>query len=128
MAAVATVEGGKRRGLSIDGAEESPEERVVRLIRENPAVIFGRRDCCMSHVMKRLLAAVGVYPAAIELEEADEVAAAAAAGGAGLPALFIGGGAVGGLEGLMGIHLGGRLVPMLQEAGALLPDVCPRFL
>ncbi|THU66164.1 hypothetical protein C4D60_Mb05t11280 [Musa balbisiana] len=122
MAAVAAMAGGKRRGaagLSIDGVEEAPEERVGRLIRENPAVIFSRRGCCMSHVMKRLLAAVGAHPAAIELEEADEEAAAAAAGGAGLPTLFVGGAAVGGLEGLMSLHLRGRLVPMLLEAGAV---------
>ncbi|WOK93867.1 hypothetical protein Cni_G02568 [Canna indica] len=121
MAAVATVAGGRRRGLSIDGAEETPEERVGRLITESPAVIFSRRGCCMSHVIKRLLAAVAAHPVAIELEEADELAAAAAAGGAGLPALFIGGAAVGGLEGLMGLHLRGCLVPMLREAGALCP-------
>lgn len=113
----------KRKGataLSIDGADESPEELVGRLIRENPAVIFSRRGCCMSHVMKRLLAAVGAHPAAIELGEvADEEAAAVAAGGAGLPALFVGGFAVGGLDVLMGLHLRDRLVPMLREAGAL---------
>ncbi|RWW32619.1 hypothetical protein BHE74_00008486 [Ensete ventricosum] len=105
--------------LSIDGAEEAPEERVGRLIQENPAVIFSRRGCCMSHVMKRLLAAVGAHPAAIELEEADEEKAAAAAGGSGLPTLFVGGVAVGGLEGLVGLHLRDHLVPMLREAGAL---------
>nr|XP_009380452.1 PREDICTED: monothiol glutaredoxin-S2-like [Musa acuminata subsp. malaccensis] len=123
MAAVAAaVARGKKRGtavLSIDGADEAPEVRVARLIRENPAVIFNRRECCMSHVMKRLLAVVGAHPAAIELQEADEEAAAAAAGDGGLPALFVGGVAVGGLEGLMGLHLRGGLVPMLREAGAL---------
>ncbi|URE21253.1 GLutaRedoXin [Musa troglodytarum] len=63
----------------------------------------------MSHVMKRLLAAVGAHPAAIELEE----------GGGGLPILFVGGVAVGGLEGLVGLHLRDHLVPILREAGAL---------
>ncbi|XP_074588654.1 glutaredoxin-C7-like [Curcuma longa] len=113
----------KRRGataLSIDGAEESAEARVGRLIRENPVVIFSRQGCCMSHVMKRLLAAVGTHPTSIELEEAEEEAAAAvAAGSSGLPALFVSGVAVGGLEGLMGLHLRDLLVPMLWEAGAL---------
>ncbi|RRT70101.1 hypothetical protein BHE74_00005485 [Ensete ventricosum] len=63
----------------------------------------------MSDVMKRLLAVVGAHPAAIELQ----------AGDGGLPALFVGGVAVGGLEGLMGLHLRGGLVPMLRDAGAL---------
>ncbi|KAG1330177.1 Monothiol glutaredoxin-S2 [Cocos nucifera] len=119
-ATAAAGAGGKRRGtaLSIDGAEP-PEERIERLILENPVLIFSRRGCCMCHVMKSLLATVGVHPTVIELEEAEETAAAASAAGVGLPALFIGGAPVGGLECLMGLHLSGRLVPRLQEVGAL---------
>lgn len=106
-------------GLTIDGGE-APETRMERLIRENPVVIFTRRGCCMCHVMKRLLATVGAHPTVIEVEGAEEEAAAAlllAAGG--IPALFVGGAPVGGIEGLMGLHLSGRLVPRLREVGAL---------
>ncbi|XP_010925460.1 glutaredoxin-C7 [Elaeis guineensis] len=119
-AAAAAGVGGKRRGaaLSIDGAEP-PEERIERLIMENPVLIFSRRGCCMCHVMKSLLATVGVHPTVIELEEAEETAAAASAAAVGLPALFIGGAPVGGLEGLMGLHLSGRLIPRLRDVGAL---------
>ncbi|KAG0462804.1 hypothetical protein HPP92_021280 [Vanilla planifolia] len=107
--------------LTIDGGE-TPEMRMWRTIGENPVVVFSRRSCCMCHVMKRLLASVGVHATVIELDEAE--AAAAVAGGilapstAGLPAIFIGGVAIGGLEGLMTLHLSGRLVPRLQEVGA----------
>ncbi|KAG8052827.1 hypothetical protein GUJ93_ZPchr0001g30689 [Zizania palustris] len=113
---------GIRRGLTIDpaGEDEAPAERVGRLVRESPVVVFARRGCYMAHVMKRLLAAVGAHATVIELEgAADEVAAAAAAPGAALPTLFVGGAPVGGLEGLMGLHLSGRLVPRLREVGAL---------
>jgi glutaredoxin 3 len=75
----------------------------------------------MAHVMKSLLAAVGAHATVIELEGAAEELAAAEAGGqnAAVPALFVGGVPVGGLEGLMGLHLSGRLVPRLREVGAL---------
>ncbi|CAO2181244.1 unnamed protein product [Urochloa humidicola] len=107
---------GIRRGLTIDpaGEEEAPAARVDRLVRESPVVIFARRGCYMAHVMKRLLATV------IELGAADELAVAAAEAGRGaVPALFVGGAPVGGLEGLMDLHLSGRLVPRLREVGAL---------
>jgi glutaredoxin 3 len=108
---------GIRRGLTIDpaGEAEAPAERVGRLVLESPVVIFARRGCYMAHVMKRLLAAVGAHATVIELDAgAEELAAAAEASGHGaVPALF-----VGGLEGLMGLHLSGRLVPRLREAGA----------
>ncbi|KAJ1282173.1 hypothetical protein BS78_03G030600 [Paspalum vaginatum] len=116
------------RGLTIDpaGEEEAPAARVGRLVRESPVVIFARRGCYMAHVMKRLLAAVGAHATVIELDAAagagaaEELAAAAEAGGHGaVPALFVGGAPVGGLEGLMALHLSGRLVPRLREAGAL---------
>ncbi|KAH7681971.1 glutaredoxin 3 protein [Dioscorea alata] len=105
---------GAKRGLTIDGGE-APEKRIERLIRENPVVIFSRRACCMCHVMRRLLATVGVHPTVIELEDAE----AAAIVPPGSPAVFIGGDPVGGLEGLMALHLSGRLVPRLLEVGAL---------
>ena len=114
---------GIRRGLTIDpaGEEEAPAARVGRLVRESPVVIFARRGCYMAHVMKRLLAAVGAHATVIELDAgaADELAAAAEAGRGAVPALFVGGAPVGGLEGLMDLHLSGRLVPRLREVGAL---------
>jgi glutaredoxin-like protein len=112
----------RRLGLTIDpaGDVEAPAERVGRLVRESPVVIFARRGCCMCHVMRRLLAAVGAHATVIEVEEAaEEEAAASAAAAAAVPALFVGGAPVGGLDGLMGLHLSGLLVPRLREVGAL---------
>ncbi|GMH06950.1 hypothetical protein Nepgr_008790 [Nepenthes gracilis] len=113
--------------LAID-VEESTEMRIQRLISENPVVIFSRSSCCMCHVMKKLLSALGVHPTVIELEE-EEISALPRAplqdgNSAGVsitaaPAVFVGGTLVGGLESLVALHVGGHLVPKLVEVGAL---------
>ncbi|KAL9227236.1 hypothetical protein vseg_002954 [Gypsophila vaccaria] len=100
--------------LAIDVAE-STEERIQRLVTENPAVIFSRASCCMCHVMRNLLHTIGVHPTVIELDDA-EIATIPEA-----PALFVGGTRVGGLESLVGLHLSNQLVPLLLDAGALSP-------
>ncbi|XP_058068868.1 glutaredoxin-C6-like [Magnolia sinica] len=109
--------------LSIDVAE-TPEKRIQRLISENPAIIFSRPSCCMCHVMRQLLASLGVHPTVIELDdgEMDDARQALRAHGSvsgdGAPAIFIGGAYVGGLDSLMKLHLSGGLVPKLKEVGA----------
>ncbi|CAN1217524.1 GRXC6 [Linum perenne] len=50
--------------LSID-AVESAEDRIQRLISENPVIIFSRSSCSMCHVMKKLLATIGVNPTSL---------------------------------------------------------------
>ncbi|KAF5753925.1 putative glutaredoxin, Thioredoxin-like superfamily [Helianthus annuus] len=107
--------------LAID-VSESTEMRIQRLITENPVIIFSRSGCCMCHVMKRLLSSLGVHPTVIELEEGeiDALSASQQDGGETVaPAVFIGGARVGGLEGLVGLHLSGHLVPKLVEVGVL---------
>ncbi|KAL3650744.1 Glutaredoxin-C6 [Castilleja foliolosa] len=119
--------------LSID-VSESTEMRIQRLISENPVIIFSRSSCCMCHVMKRLLATVGVHPTVIELEEeeiaalispkdiggGEESSSSAVPGGAcAAPVIYIGGACVGGLESLVALHLSNNLVPKLVQVGAL---------
>ncbi|CAI9260762.1 unnamed protein product [Lactuca saligna] len=109
--------------LSID-ASESTQMRIQRLITENPVNIFTRSDCFMCDVVKRLFYSIGVYPTVIELEE-EEVADLAAfhdhssGGDEEVPAVFIGGSCIGGLENLVALHLSGHLVLKLVEVGAL---------
>ncbi|KAF7830460.1 glutaredoxin-C6-like [Senna tora] len=100
--------------LSID-VEESTETRIQRLISEHPVIIFSRSSCCMCHVMKKLLATIGVHPTVIELDD-HEIAEALRNRP---PAVFIGGASIGGLESLVALHLSGHLVPKLVEVGAL---------
>ncbi|KAJ0081289.1 hypothetical protein Patl1_10633 [Pistacia atlantica] len=90
------------------------------MVLENAVVVFGRRGCCMSHVVKTLLLGHGVNPAVFEVEEADE---ANVVGDLlrikGLKAVFVGGKLFGGLDQVMATHISGELVPILKDAGAL---------
>ncbi|VAH22854.1 unnamed protein product [Triticum turgidum subsp. durum] len=91
--------------------------------QESPVLVVGRRGCCLSHVVTRLLQGLGVNPAVHEL--ADKAELAAATGDAGgeavvaLPVVFVGGRLLGGLDRLMAVHISGELVPILKDAGAL---------
>jgi len=117
---------------------ESPLEAVQRLASENAVLIFSMSSCCMCHVVKRLLCSLGVNPAVCELDEEDRVEQEGAQGELRahrddieralfrlvgqrppVPAVFIGGQLVGGLDQLMAAHISGELVPRLKDAGAL---------
>ncbi|XP_064954725.1 monothiol glutaredoxin-S9-like [Musa acuminata AAA Group] len=101
-------------------------------VEENPVVVVGRSGCFMVHVVRRLLLGQGVNPVVCEVgEDADEAAIMASlppeahderrtsAATVTLPAVFVGGRLVGGLDRLMAVHISGELVPILKRAGAL---------
>ncbi|URE19275.1 hypothetical protein MUK42_34646 [Musa troglodytarum] len=76
----------------------------------------------MCHVVKRLLLGLGVGPTVYELDQlgrggreihSPSVSAAA------VPAVFVGGQLLGGVEKVMSCHINGSLVPLLKQAGAL---------
>ncbi|XP_044963116.1 monothiol glutaredoxin-S9-like [Hordeum vulgare subsp. vulgare] len=96
-------------------------EAVRRAVAESPVLVVGRRGCCLSHVVKRLLQGLGVNPAVHEVADEAELAAAVAGDEAvvALPAVFVGGRLLGGLDRLMAVHISGELVPILKDAGAL---------
>lgn len=106
-----------------------PKGHVRDMVSENAVIVLGKRGCCMSHVVKRLLQGLGVNPAVYEVEEDDEdvvldelAMPGAADGKVGrlqFPAVFIGGLLFGGLDTIMGAHISGELVPVLKQAGAL---------
>ncbi|XWS15787.1 hypothetical protein CRYUN_Cryun34aG0031800 [Craigia yunnanensis] len=113
-------------GLVTNGSENS----VTKLVVENAVIVFGRRGCCMCHVVKRLLLGLGVNPAVCEVEEEKEEAMlnelsrinierCGERGGIQFPAVFVGGKFFGGLDRVMSTHISGELVPILKDAGAL---------
>eukprot|EP01018_Ginkgo_biloba_P002341 Gb_07827 [translate_table: standard] len=104
---------------------ERPLERIHRLASDNAVLVFSTTSCCMCHVVKRLFCSLGVNPAVCELDEEDggadmeKVLVRLVGKKPALPAVFIGGKLVGGLDRLMADHISGDLVPKLKEAGAL---------
>lgn len=104
-----------------------------KIITENAVIVFGRRGCCMSHVVQRLLQCLGANPVIYEIEEKYENEAIKELEDIGkivggdrkddrslpLPAVFIGGELFGGLDRIMAAHISGELCPVLKNAGAL---------
>ncbi|XP_022777269.1 glutaredoxin-C9-like [Durio zibethinus] len=101
-------------------------EIVRQLASTNAVVLFSMSGCCMCTVAKRLLFGLGVGPTIIELDhhvDGPDIQTVlfhlVANGQQPVPAVFIGGKFLGGIETLMACHINGTLVPLLKEAGAL---------
>ncbi|KAL6620692.1 hypothetical protein ACP70R_035831 [Stipagrostis hirtigluma subsp. patula] len=99
--------------------EPAAAAAVRRAVAESPVLVVGRRGCCLSHVVKRLLQGLGVNPAVHEVAGEAELAGVVDGGDVALPAVFVGGKLLGGLDRLMAVHISGELVPILKDAGAL---------
>ncbi|CAD5175596.1 glutaredoxin-C9-like [Musa acuminata AAA Group] len=112
----------------------SPYERVARMASGNAVVVFSVSGCCMCHVVKRLLLGLGVGPTVYELDQekggremqavlahllSGSPSTSASSASAALPAVFVGGKLLGGVEKVMSCHINGSLVPLLKQAGAL---------
>uniref|UniRef100_A0A0V0GXG6 Putative ovule protein n=1 Tax=Solanum chacoense TaxID=4108 RepID=A0A0V0GXG6_SOLCH len=109
------------------------KEELNNVVKDNAVIVVGRRGCCMSHVVKRLLHCLGANPAIYEIEEedenevVDELENIIVAGGGDrketgrlqFPAVFVGGELFGGLDRIMAAHITGELTPVLKKAGAL---------
>ncbi|XP_004488285.3 glutaredoxin-C1-like [Cicer arietinum] len=103
-----------------------PYEMVHHLASSNAVVIFSTSYSCMSSVAERFLISLGVGPTLVELDQQPDRSAIwsvlydlAGSDHQPVPAVFVGGKFLGGLETLMANHLNGTLVPLLKEAGAL---------
>ncbi|GKU96335.1 hypothetical protein SLEP1_g9584 [Rubroshorea leprosula] len=104
---------------------------VLDMVSENAVIVIARKGCCMSHVVRRLLLALGVNPAVYEVGVEEEAGALSrlemtCKGDGGddatkvqFPVVFIGGKLFGGLDKIMATHISGELVPVLKQAGAL---------
>ncbi|KAK7319113.1 hypothetical protein RJT34_03826 [Clitoria ternatea] len=103
--------------------EMSPYEMVQQVTSSNAVVVFSSTHCCMSTVAKRLLVGLGVGPTVVELDHHAAGPAIHAVlyqlSGEQLPAVFVGGKFLGGVQTLMASHINGTLIPLLKQAGAL---------
>ncbi|XP_009767693.1 glutaredoxin-C9-like [Nicotiana tabacum] len=108
------------------------KEELKNMVKDNAVIVVGRRGCCMSHVVKRLLQCLGANPAIYDIEEQDENEVIdelenivdgsddrKKGGRLQLPAVFVGGELFGGLDRIMAAHITGELTPVLKQAGAL---------
>ncbi len=126
--------GGKKDFVSRKGSRDPTAiamEKVEKLAAENAVVVFSQSGCCMCHVVKRLFCSLGVGPTVYELDElqsggsTDDLEKALmrlvgeSAQAAAVPAVFVGGKLLGGLDRVMAAHISGLLIPQLKEAGAL---------
>ncbi|VAH84558.1 unnamed protein product [Triticum turgidum subsp. durum] len=100
-------------------------ERVRRLASQRVVVIFGTSNCCMCHVVKTLFTEMGVSWTVHEPDkdprgkDVERALAGMVGRSPPVPAVFIGGALVGPTDKVMALHLGGQLVPLLRQAGAL---------
>ncbi|XP_021765996.1 glutaredoxin-C9-like [Chenopodium quinoa] len=107
------------------------------LVKKNPVIVFGKRGCCMCHVVRKLLLGLGVNPPVFEIDSSNanesllinSLSKFVVNNNGGknnnsvntlqFPLVFVGGELFGGLEKVMATHLSGELVPILKQAGAL---------
>ncbi|KAH7665613.1 P-loop containing nucleoside triphosphate hydrolase protein [Dioscorea alata] len=89
------------------------EEGLIPIVEGSMVVIVGRRGCHMNYVAQRLLERLKAYPTMYEVRDYKTLVAPL------FLAIFIGGKLVGGLDQLIAIHVTGKLIPMLKEAGAI---------
>ncbi|CAN1227157.1 GRXC8, partial [Linum grandiflorum] len=108
------------------GGGDDSRQVVREVARSNAVVVFSNSGCCMCTVVKRLLFGLGVGPTIVEIDQiasSEEIQAVLSrllgSSSSSVPAVFIGGKFLGGVETLMSCHINGSLVPLLKEAGAL---------
>ncbi|KAF7056809.1 hypothetical protein CFC21_064187 [Triticum aestivum] len=100
-------------------------EQVTKLAGQRAVVIFSMSSCCMCHTVARLFRDLGANPAEVDLDEdprgkeMEKALARLLGRNPGVPAVFIGGRLVGSTDKVMSLHLSGKLVPLLRNAGAV---------
>ncbi|XP_019703073.1 glutaredoxin-C1-like [Elaeis guineensis] len=100
-------------------------DMVMKLASQRAVVIFSTSSCCLCHAVKRLFLELGVNPAVYELDEdprgreMERALTRHLGRSPPVPAVFIGGKFIGFTDRIMSLHLGGELVQLLRDAGAI---------
>ncbi|XP_039123050.1 glutaredoxin-like [Dioscorea cayenensis subsp. rotundata] len=98
--------------------------KAKEIVNTNPVVVFSKTYCPYCVRVKELLTKLGTTYKTVELDvegDGSEIQAALAqwTGQRTVPNVFIGGNHIGGCDNVTEKHNGGKLVPLLTEAGAL---------
>lgn len=96
----------------------------MRLASQRPVVIFSKSSCCMCHSIKSLFCNYGANPVVHELDQdpkGREIERALVRLGCNpaVPAVFIGGQFVGGVDKVLDHQVNGSLKPWLIRVGAI---------
>ncbi|KAF7039849.1 hypothetical protein CFC21_049795 [Triticum aestivum] len=100
-------------------------DRVTKLASQRAVVIFGASNCFMCHTVKTLFTELGVSWTVHELDkdprgkDVERALVGMVGRSPPVPAVFIGGRLIGTTDQVMTLHVGGQLVPLLRQAGAL---------
>ncbi|CAL9076523.1 unnamed protein product [Musa textilis] len=100
-------------------------DKVMKLASQRAVVVFSLSSCCMCHTVSSLFHDLGVNATIHELDkdprgrEMERALTKLVGRNPPVPVVFIGGKLVGSTDRIMSLHLGGKLVPLLHEAGAL---------
>ncbi|XP_055803561.1 glutaredoxin-C9-like [Solanum dulcamara] len=100
---------------------------IAKVVAENAMVIVAVRGCFMCITVNGLVQKMGVNPKIVEVEEAEKTAMLVqlskieegSGGPLELPAIYVGGKLLGGVDKVMEAHVQGEFVPILRAAGAL---------
>ncbi|KAJ0971513.1 hypothetical protein J5N97_019472 [Dioscorea zingiberensis] len=98
--------------------------KAKEMVSSNPVVVFSKSYCPFCDQVKELLTKLGTTYKTVELNVESDGSELQAAllewtGQRTVPNVFIGGKHIGGCDNTMEMHKGGKLVPLLTEAGAL---------
>ncbi|KAE9449119.1 hypothetical protein C3L33_18983, partial [Rhododendron williamsianum] len=98
--------------------------KAKEMVASNPVVVFSKTSCPYCVSVKKLFTDIGATFKAVELDsEADGTEIQAAlkewTGQKTVPNVFIGGNHIGGCDATTAMHKGGKLMPLLADAGAV---------
>ncbi|KAK3224652.1 hypothetical protein Dsin_004514 [Dipteronia sinensis] len=102
---------------------ETALNKAKGIVSSNPVVVFSKTYCGYCQRVKQLLTQLGATYKLLELDEENDGSKIQAAlvewtGQSTVPNVFIGGKHIGGCDAVVEKHQGGKLVPLLAEAGA----------
>ncbi|KAH7550479.1 hypothetical protein JRO89_XS13G0199500 [Xanthoceras sorbifolium] len=103
---------------------EAALNKAKGIVSSNPVVVFSKTYCGYCQRVKQLLTQLGATYKVIELDEESDGSKIQAAllewtGQRTVPNVFIGGKHIGGCDSVVEKHQGGKLVPLLADAGAI---------
>ncbi|XP_010251178.1 PREDICTED: glutaredoxin-like [Nelumbo nucifera] len=98
--------------------------KAKEIVSKHPVVVFSKSYCPFCDRVKNLLSQLGANYNAIELDvesDGNEIQSALAewTGQKTVPNVFIAGNHIGGCDKTTEMHRGGKLVPLLTQAGAV---------